>query len=562
MINTFFHKVKQFLDSRYFFLLILFVFVSCYGITNFGRDAGSLSSDVWGYQFLELQERYNYWDEVPPSYNQSELYVAFPLLYALNPGLEKGMMSYHILAIFLIVATYLISGLVTYRLFKSWFLATLGGLLPLIPRFIFPTRIGLLDLGAVRGNVFAAPFYFLLSYYWIIYGISDRRKNIGLAIVAGVLMYLYPPAGLITVGTFILAALFIHRKKYIRQIVVFVLVYSIVTLPFWINHFVNPNTGMLDESAEVSSVDLQLQSEIVQYKFRGSGFLSSIDIAEFKRSAWDESLLLLLFVISLWATWKYRDRFSSEQKQVTRVSLWFTVITCAFIVAVEIVNMLVMRNGYPPVFVDHLRPMRTFGFVLIMQTLLVFHFWKGTVRGKIVIGIATLILIFAPIRFAAPAIRPVVRALVPDVIRQKYNLAPVVAAHSEPVFASVDEMARWSREHVPHDGTKVFVFDDMQREFQFKIMSRLNTTLTGKEGNLWVTSGFDNSKRWYEERSIYASTTQHAVNFGEIVSLAKKLQATHILVPRGKWLELYEAWTRKLPEVHANADYRLLKITP
>mgnify|MGYP001580419110 FL=1 len=366
---------KNFFDSKYLFILGLVACFSLYFIFNYNLGVGALSSDVWGYQFLEIQSRYHHWGDVPPSYNQSELYLAFPLFYYLNPGLDSGLWSYHLLSIVVIAATYLISGLVAYKIFRSWWIAGLVGVLVLIPRFIFPTRMGFLDLSSLRGNILAAPFYFLLSYYWIIYGIKSQWQNIGLGVLAGFLIYVYPPVGAITVFFFWLTALVIYRFYKWKPLAVFALVYLVAAAPFWLNHVINPATGMLDQTTGLSAEEILLQSEIIQYKFRGSGFLQTVDFAEIKRSVWDGSVLVLLWVLGVCLVKRYKSQITEEQARVSFITNWFIAFNLIFIFVIEVTNYFFITRGGLPIFVDHLRPVRAVGYVLIMQAAIFVYLW-------------------------------------------------------------------------------------------------------------------------------------------------------------------------------------------
>ena len=189
-------QFKSFMNSRSSFWCILFIFMALYLRINLPLQEDSLSSDIWGYQFLELQSRFGYWENVPPSYNQSELYLAFPLFYFLNPGLENGLGAYHGMALGIIICTYVITGLVAKKLLGNWWGAALAGIAILIPRYVFPTSIGLLDISGFRGNVMILPFYALFIYYWIIEGIHKPGVNLIIAVLAGVSVYLYPPIGI------------------------------------------------------------------------------------------------------------------------------------------------------------------------------------------------------------------------------------------------------------------------------------------------------------------------------------------------------------------------------
>jgi len=547
------------LKPKYFFIATLLGMIGFYLFTNIGLGPDALSSDVWGYQFLELQKRFNYWSDVPPSYNQSEYYIGFPLFYYLNPGLEKGLANYHALSILIIILTYLVTGFVAQKIFNNWYLASLAGLLVLIPRFIFPTRIGLLDLGSLRGNILAAPFYFLLSYYWLIYGIKNHHLNILLGLVAGALVYIYPPAGIITIFTYGVTALVLYRGQSIKPLIFFTFAYLVITTPFWINHFGNPNTSMLEVSAHLSAEEIAAHSEIIQYKFRGSGFLKTVDFAEIKRGIWDGAPLIAAFILSMITLGRKRDQIFEKEKLLTRINISITATTLAFIALIEILNYQAISRGGLPVFIDHLRPMRAIGFVLVMQSVV---FVSLLVKNKkqIFALIFAILLIITPIRFSAPLIRIAVRMTVPESIRLKYNLAPIVREADYPDFENLQLIAHWTKENLLQSTTKIFVFDEHQDEFRFKLISRHNTNLTNKEGNLWVTSGFENSQKWYAERMKYKAQVSEAKSFESIIDFALELDSTHILLPRGRFSELYEKSNKTLPVIYENSDYRILEL--
>src|SRR3989344_2064084 len=553
-------RILNRLNNPIFFVVVLILYCFLYILFNYGTTLGSLSSDVWGYQFLEIQEKFQYWKDIPPSYNQSEYYLAFPLFYLLSPALEHGVLGYHVGALVIIIATFLITGVISKKFFGNWFAATFASLLVLIPRFVFPTRTCLLDVGSFRGNILALPFYILLCYYWIIYGLHKPRQNILLAICAGILVYLYPPAGIITVGTCIITALIIYKKEKIKQVLIFSMVYLLVASPFLVNHFANPNTGMLDETQVLERTEIVEQSEIVQYKFRGSGFLNTVEFGEVKRAIWDETLLVLVFVVSLGLIVRKKIPADDSFYSITKITSWFVFITIFFIAVIEIVNTFMIGRGSLPIFIDHLRTMRAVGIILLFQAVafIVFITGKGKMRN-ILAGIIVFLLILMPIRFSAPFIRNVVRVMVPNDIRTKYNLAPVVLAEDVLFYKNIEDISLWARVNLDED-VKIFVFNDTQNEFRFKVLSHHNTNLTSKEGNLWVTSGFENSKRWYEERKRYEEVVNNAKTFREIADFAKELDCTHILIPRGKFLDLYNSSKQKIGEIiYENQDYTIVE---
>ena len=551
------------LNHPVFFFAVLLFLCSFYIYENKLATIGELSSDVWGYQFLEMQERFQYWEDVPPSYNQSELYIGFPLLYYLSPSLENGVVGYHILAVIIITLTFLITGLVGRDLFGSWFFAAILASLMIIPRFVFPTRIGLLDIGVVRGSILAMPFYILLSYWWIIKGLNRPKVNIILAAVAGLTVYLYPPSGVITVGSFILTALLVRGREMLKPIIVFIAVYSLVVSPFVLNHLFSPNTGMLDESKVLSTVEEKFQSEIIQYKFRGSGFLRTVDIADIKRSVWDETIILILFLASLYLLW--RSRKDKDQLhwfyQFTAITAGVSLITISFSVVVEIANWWAVVQGKIPFFVDHLRPLRIVGVVLLAQSVALITIVSRKYRyGQVVAIVIVLLLIITPIRFFAPVIRTIVRSIIPESVRITYNLAPIVPPEDVRTFSNAAAAATFAREELEPAETKIFVFNDMQNDFRFKILSRHDTNLTNKEGNLWVTTGLDNSRRWYNERMLYKKYVDQAESFSGIEIFAQSLGMTHMLIPRGKYENLFQSSNLHNKTLYQNDDYRLIEL--
>ena len=559
---VFLKRLLSFTNTKYFFFLVLGIYLLLYLLINYNSGLEAVSSDVWMNNFVMIQQEEGQpWSYMPQVYSQQDLYIAFPLLYYISPGLSNGAFGYHILGILIIVLTYVISGLVIKKIFNNWALASLGALLCVLPRFILPTRIGLLGIGNVRGNAFVYPLYLLLSYYWIIYGLKDRRKNIWLAVVAGLSIYLYPPVGTVIIALFVLTAFFVRGRKYFKEILIFASVYLLVAMPFLVNHFINPNTGMLDVVDSLSADDLNLQNEIIRYRFRANAFLTSIDLARIKRGLWDGFILGGSFFLSLIFYTKYRYKIREKYKILFKTSVVFVILMLLFILLVESANYVVSLKGSPPLFIEHLRLMRVVGFILIMHFIFVVYLLYYKLNKKILAIILSLAIIITPISFFAPVIRSVVRVTVPESIRVKYNLAPTVAEEDTRSFDNLRNIADWARDNVLDQDTKFFVFDDFQNEFKFKILSRHETNLTGKEGNIYVTSNFKDSKMWYQERMAYKDRVDSAQDFETIVDFAKELDCTHILLPRGKFSELYEASAiDNLSVLYSNHDYQLIKI--
>jgi hypothetical protein len=554
-------QFKYFLNSRLFFWSILFIFLAFYLRINIPLQTNSLSSDVWGYQFLELQSRFNYWENVPPSYNQSELYIAFPLFYFLNPGLEHSLGGYHVMSLVIIICTYIITGLIARKFFGNWWGAALAGIVILIPRFIFSTSIGFLDISGFRGSILVLPFYVLFIYYWTIKGIKKPFINLLLATLAGLLVYLYPPVGTIGIFFCIIVALVFYRFKLIKPLLFFIIVYFIISAPFFLNHLLNPNTKMLDEN-NLSVSEKEMQSEIVQNKFRGSGFIKTIEFGEIKRDIWDGLPLLITLVASLYFVLKKQDDPNGLFTKISIITFLFFLVAILFIIIIEFLNGINIKSGGSPIFLEHLRSMRIVGAALLFQSVAFIVFLVENKRKKLLAFFFVIVIVLLPIRFSAPLIRNIARMTIPENIRLKYNLAPIVSGDQVLSYFNLKEVALWSRVNLPHTGTNFFVFSGDQRDFIFKILSHLNTNLTNKEGNLWVTSGFSNSKRWYEERQEYDRVVGSATDFRDIVIFAQKLKSTHMLIPRGKISDLYWAGGMSVGEVvYDNSDYLILDIS-
>ncbi|MBT6691323.1 hypothetical protein HOB10_03255 [Candidatus Parcubacteria bacterium] len=559
---NFFKKLLSFTNTKYFFFLVLVVYLLLYLFLNYDKGLEAVSSDAWMNNFVMIQQQEGQpWAYMPQVYSQQDLYIAFPLLYYISPGFINGVFGYHILGVLIITLTYVISGLVIKKIFNNWALASLGALLCVIPRFILPTRIGLLGLGNVRGNAFVYPLYLLLSYYWIIYGLQDRRKNIWLAVVAGLSVYLYPPVGTIIIALFVLTAFLVRGRKYFKEIFIFGVVYLLVAMPFLVNHFINPSTGMLDVTGELTAQDLSLQNEIIRYRFQANAFLTSIDLARIKRGIWDGFILGVSFVGSLVFYTKYRYKIREKYKLLFKTSIIFVILMLLFILAVEFVNHIANLDGKPPLFIEHLRLMRVVGFIMIMQFVFSIYLLYFKFNKQLLAIIISIAIVLTPLTFFASAIRPVIRIVVPESIRIKYNLAPVVQEEDVRSFDNLKDISDWTKDNVQAGKTKFFVFDDFQNEFKFKILSRHETNLTSKEGNIYVTSNFENSARWYDERLRYNEQVQGAEDFGQIVDFAKELECTHILLPRGELSILYkESESTGTSVLYFNDDYKVIKI--
>jgi hypothetical protein len=542
-----------------FFCLVLALLGGYYLHRNVPLDINSLSSDIWGYQLLELQERYHYWSEVPPSYNQSELYVAFPLFYYLNPGLQHGLLYYHVLALLLIAAIYACNGMVVYVFFKNWYIASFAGALCVIPRYIYPTQIGMFSLSQLRANALLFPLSFAFGYYWVLRGIKEPKKNIGLAVLAGLATYVYPPTAITMVLFSVITAFIIHRKKYFREIGIFCAVFALISSPFLINHFINPDTGILDAGRTLTAQEQAEENAALTRAFGGNASIFAVEFEEMKRIAWDQTPLILLCLVSMYVVWRYRERLGKDAWDISVVSVWLAILTCGFVFSIEALNTLSLHNGGTYVFSEHLRIMRGVGFVLFMQCAVLLYALTILGRRRLAIGIAAFV-VCTPIFFFAPALRAGVRAIVPEGVRARYNLAPVVMPTEEKSFTNLVAASLWARNNLPHTDTKIFVFTEYQSEYQFKFLSRQDTTMTEKEGAIWATSGFDNSMSWYKERSEYDAVVAHATRFEDILAFARAIGATHMLLPKGHYTELYEQSPQKLRVLYANEDYRILAL--
>ncbi|MDD4994887.1 MAG: hypothetical protein PHW53_00200 [Patescibacteria group bacterium] len=312
----------------------------------------------------------------------------------------------------------------------------------------------------------------------------------------------------------------------------------------------------------MSAEDVALHSEIVQYRFEANGFLATVDLARIKRSMWDSFTMILMFFLSFFIMRIYGSSLDSEKRAVHKISTILMIITILFVIGVDVTNYFLMKNGELPFFVEHIRLMRVLGFILIMQFALVVYLLYSRMNKKWLSVALSLIVVVTPIYFFAPVIRPVVRALVPEGIRIKYNLAPVVDESNTNNFNNLYEAAIWAKSALSVSENRIFVFDDFQNEFKFKVLSRQNTNLTEKEGSIWVTSNFENAKRWYEERQAYNQIVEKAADFKEIVNFAVRLDCSYILLPRGKYMDLYYSSNSAdgLEEVFSNKDYKILKI--
>lgn len=553
-------KLFKLVTSKYLFWFTLIIFISIFLYLNRDANLDSLSSDAWMNNFIVIQQKENIWSNVPPAYNQEKYYVAYPLLYWLNPGLDHGLVSYFLLAIIIIIATYVFNGLVLKKIFNSWPLAALGALLVLLPHYICLTNIGLLSFRNLRGLALVFPFYFLLSHYWIIYGLKDKKKNILLALLAAFSVYLYPPFGILIVPFFVLLAIIIYKKQYWRQVFIFIGVYLFASSLFWVGHFSNANSGMLDNGDDLSREQISLQAKIIDYRIP-DGSLRGIDFETLKRTIIDTSPLLFLLLSSIFLVKRYQEKLSAEQLIFSRINLWFSAMLSLFIVLVELINYYLYLKHLPPLFIEHLRLMRAFGFIWLAQAVLVIYILYSLLRKKFLAIIVAIVLVFGPLYFSASMIRSAVRLLIPVSVRQKYNLALETESLAAGNFVDLQQVAVWARYNLPKAGTKIFVFSHEQEDFKFKILSRHNTNLTVKEGSLWVTSGFANSQQWYIERQAYDQVVNGSKDFRAVIKFAQDLGCNYLLLPRARYLDLSDLVSiDKLQILYSNEEYKLIKL--
>lgn len=249
---------------------------------------------------------------------------------------------------------------------------------------------------------------------------------------------------------------------------------------------------------------------------------------------------------------------------------WFFIIGGAgtvaavlvlFIAFVEGINTWLYLQEQPPFFIEHIRLLRALGFICVGQATFVIYVVGNKRRWPGAAALLALLLLLSPLWITAPAVRAAVRAAVPADVRERYNLAPQVTEAEYGAYADESHaMARWARENLPDEGTKVFVFDDINNDFRFKILSHRETNMTNKEGSIWMTAGFADSKRWYQERQRYNEVMATAESFDELVAFARELDATHLLVSPGRPQELYEARTTDYPVVRASEHYTLIEL--
>lgn len=554
-------KIVRFFNSGYFFVLILLIFIGFFLGKNQQATVDSLSSDVWMYQYVMVQQEQSQpWSDVPPLFNQEKYYLAYPILYALNPGLDYSLNNYFILAILIIIATYLINGLILKKIFGSWWLATLGAILLLIPRYIYPTNIGFFDFRNLRGLALVFPLYYLLGYYWPIYGLMDKKKNILLALVAAFSVYLYPPFGVMLVPLFVLTSLILYRKKYLKQIIIFILFFLLGSSLFIYGHFSNPYSGQTDVRENLTLEQQKLQAEIIDYRVADISLADS-DLGTTKRSIWDGWPLLGFFLLAIFLYKRQRDKLNDEQQKLFKINIIFTVALLLFIFGVDAFNAYLYNQGRPPFLIEHVRMMRALGFFGIGQAMLVIFILAKVLQKKSWAILASLVLLVLPIVFFAPILRVTARQLVPLSIRQKYNLAPVVKQLAENNFTELKDIALWSRYNLDSDSTKVLVFEDNHYGFKFKLLSRLNTNLTSKEGALFYSSSFANAERWYKERQYFEAASGQAKDFSGIIKLARDLQCNYILLGPGKASDLLVDFNLDKAEIlYSNKDYKLLKL--
>ncbi len=551
-------SIRNLIGPVWFFCAVLVAYIGVHLYLHHDLNKFNLSSDVWMVQFASLQQRGEVWDHVPPFYNQEKYYLTYPIIYHLNPGLESGMFTYQAMMLLLIIATYLATGLVFYKIFGNWHVAALGGLMFLIPHQIFTTRFGLLGFGNLRGVGFSFPFYAPLGYYWIMCGLHHQKQNIALALLAAFSVYLYPPFGVLVVPLIVLTAAIHTGRRMLRPLMWFVLVYIGVSGLFWYGHFSNPHAGMLDNDPDLSVDQLAAQQEIIDYRIP-DGSLRGIDFGVAKRAVWDGLPLIALLVISPFVLRKKREELSQDSIGFYHLNLKLMAVVLAFVLGVEVVNTILYLYSRPPFFIEHLRLLRFLGFALVGQSVWVMSvlFW-GSRRWFLGCVVVTFLL-FSPLSLSAPLVRDFTRRFFPEEIRRHYNLAPIVPPSETRSPENLSQAALWAKSQSVHPGNKFFVFSDDQEDFKFKVISQQETNLTNKEGSIWITSGIENSQKWYQERLRYDQVVASG-DFGAIVDLARSLQSSHIVLPRGKFTELYEASGESLRSVYRNGDYSILEI--
>lgn len=543
--------------SKSIFIISLVFLIFLYIQNNYDNDISHISSDVWLYNFSHVQKEEGVWTSVPRNYTDEPYYLAYPILNWAASSWDSGVLRFHFLAISLLVATYVINGLVIYAVTKKWWVATLVGILLVIPHNVFSTQIGMINFNNVRGLGFAFPLYYLLSYYWIIFGINNRTANILLALIAGALVYLYPLVGVIIIPFFVLTAFIVKGKKYWKTISVFIGVYLMVSSLFWYGHLTSGHTGMLDQMVTLSSEQSTTQIEILKERFHGSLF--DIEFGKIKRSIWDGLPLVIIFGLSFWM-FRFKNKIiETPINQFTKISFIFTIITLTFVVSVETINQFLIHYNRPAFFIEHIRLLRALGFIMVGQSVIGLYVLSEYFQRRRLVAVIALFLIVTPLWLSAPVVRSIVRFSIPISVREKYNLAPIVKPGVNNSFSNLQVSALWVKENSPKS-SQVFVFDDYQREFIFKVLSKRDTNMTVKEGSVWVTSGFDNSVRWYEERMQYKKIVENATNFSDILDFAKSLKMTHMLIPRGKYEDLFISSGLDLKTVYQNYDYRLIVI--
>ncbi len=554
-------NLKSFFTSNFIgksiFILTLFLVVFTYIRVNIDNDISHISSDVWLYSFSYIQEQENIWQGVPEVYIKEPFYLAYHVLNWATAGWNEGVWRFHLLAIIILCSTYLVNGLVIFAFTKKWWVATLAGVLLVLPHNIFSTQIGALGFDNVRGVGFVFPLYLLLSFYWIHFGIEKYYQNLLLAFVAGLSVYLYPPVGIIIIPLFILTAAIVRGKNYWFKIFIFSAVYLLTSSLFWYGHFSVDHTGMLDQVSSLSQEQSLLQIEILKDRFHGSVF--DIDFGKFKRSVWDGLPIIVVFFMSLWFVKIKHSEIWLPLKRFSYISVVFLVMMIIFVVGVEIINQILIYNHRPAFFIEHVRLLRALGFIMISQSVLGVYLMSVYVKKTWLVILVSGVLLVSPLWVSASAVRFAVRMVVPISIREEYNLAPVQSVSQVKSFSNLQLSALWVDRTLAKTD-KIFLFNDSQQEFIFKVLSKRDTNMTVKEGSVWVTSGFDNSVRWYEERMQYKKIVENATNFSDILDFAKSLKMTHMLIPRGKYEDLFISSGLDLKTIYQNYDYRLIVI--
>lgn len=552
----FIKKFYNFFNTKYFFMILLLLFIGFYLLEIKNAALYDINSDTWLMQFVKTNQRDGgVWSGVPAFFHQEKYYLAYPIFYWLNPGLDGSMLGYKLLLVSLVVLVYLINGLAIKKIFNNWALASLCALLLLLPRYITPGTLGVNFIN-LRGLAFSFLFALPLSYYWIIIGIKNRRENILLGFLAALSVYLYPPFGVVVVPLFILTALIIHKKRLFKPLIIFCFAYIIGSGLFWFGHFSNPNAGYLDYENNLSKEQVSLQADIIDYKINNSSF-SDIQNGLITKGLFDALPLMVLFIYLIHYSNKYKNKFSDNELAFIKITWVYAIVFIAFLLIIEGINFKLGLSGRPPFFVEHIRLTRYLGMMLVAQA--VYAVYVLYINNKKFISIIfLLILLFGTYAFVFERATPC--------FNNGFNILNLKCQKNNTDLTKFDnlyDISMWSRKNLPLENTKVFVFENGDYyNFYYKFLSRRDANLTRKEGNIWITSGYKNSVAWFEQMKRLIKLETQANDFSEIKNYAEELGCSHILLPPGKRLNaLYNNYkATDLPIIYSNKDYRLLKI--